>query len=286
MAEFTLTINPNAQTKYFQYWLEQEYPDIFDGISQQVGKTYLSIFTEEVLTQQQRNDITAFYNALTVDDVIENLQCRIYTFLSDVDKQHKNCLTPPDSVDYIRSLTQRLHPVITDVWKGEVREITFFASVTVNPLTGEQTGTNPVVRENYVYTRNVDKIAQSRVMTIHWYRVNGTVHPAIKTREKYYTNEQAISEGVTRRQNIIDFMQIPLLGMLMQTIPCTYSEAVDEGGLFFGQYVVEVETYKFSPRQQTLQTAITNDVTFAWLDNVIDGNGTTIRDYIVDQLNY
>ena len=279
--EFTLTKNANADQKWFEYWLKKNYEN-YDGLSEREGESFITIHITS-FTQAERDAITAYYASLDGSETIDDVTCQIYDYISWNGTYDTCC--PPMEVDYKRMLDVRLHPVITNVFKGEVREITFYESVTVDPTTGVQTGVNPVVKEEYVYTRNADKIAQSRVMTITWFLKDGTEHPDTKVRNKVYTNEQAISEGVTRRTNIIDFMQIPLLGQLMATVPCTYADAVDQGGLFFEKYVVEVETYKFSPRQQTLQNAIAADTEFAWLDNDI-GGGFTIRDYIIDQLNY
>jgi len=280
--DFTIPKNPNADMPYFSKWLSENYSDS-DGYSSNEEDSFITIYFKTSFTTPERDEIVAFYSALTVNDTLEDQKCQIFEYMS-FNGVHDECC-PPIEIDYIRSLDVRLQPVITDVFKGEVREITYYESVTVDPVTGVQTGVTPVIKEVYAYTRNADKIAQYRSMVITWFKRDGSEHPQTKTREKYYTNEQAIAEGVRRRENIIDFMQIPLLGQLMSTVPCTYAEAVDQGGLFFAKYVVEVETYKFSPRQQTLQNAIIADTEFAWLDNDI-GGGVTIRDYILDQLNY
>lgn len=284
MFEWTLQKNQDASTAYFDAWLHENYSK-YEGYTDSSAWAYIKLFSDLEFTPSEKVVIQNFYATMTADETDDDKKCAIYSYIAET-QANQDPYHPPMEVDYKRQLSQRLHPVITDVYKGEVREITYYESVVVDPVTGVQTGVTPVVKENYVYTRNADLIAQTRDLTIVWFKNDGTEHQDQKVRNKVYTNEQAIAEGVRRRTNIIDFMQIPLLGMMMQTIPCTYAEAVDQGGLFFEQYVVEVETYKFSPRQNTLQNAITDDTTYAWLNNVIAVGPVTIRDYMIDQLDY
>lgn len=168
-----------------------------------------------------------------------------------------------------------------------MREITLYDDVTIDPVTGGQTGTTPVVKENFVYTRDADELAESRTMDITWYRKDGVEHLDKKNRLKYYTPEQAIQEGIRRRHNIVEYMQLPIVGMIAQFTPTTVSNAIDLGAAFIDEYTTQIDTYILTPRTNSFQDAVTNDpaTTHTWLTLDV-GGGTTIRDYILDQLNY
>jgi hypothetical protein len=284
MSTFTITINPNAQLEYFEYWLRNNYT-IFDGVTYVDGNSYIAIITTEVLTTQQRDEITSFYNALTVDDVIENKHCRIYTYLNPMIPIDIPKTMPPCTIDYRIEPMIRLAPLVTSVYKGEVREIIYYASVTQNQ-DGTLTGETPVVKEEITYTRDVAKMAISRVMKIWWYLNDDTVFSTHKERFKYYAPQEKIAEGQRLRGNIIDFMQPPVLYMLMQTEQIDYDTAVTVGAELYRKYSSNISSWISASRGNDLIDLVAADTEILWLDNVIDGQGTTIRDYILDQLNY
>lgn len=61
---------------------------------------------------------------------------------------------------------------------------------------------NLVVKENRVYNRDANGLAVSRNMTITWYREDGSVG-LVKNTVKYYSPQEAIDEGISRRSNLI-----------------------------------------------------------------------------------
>jgi len=272
-----IAININADNDYFGVYLKDNYP-AFEGLS--VRET--TVFVHGSYTEQEITDITTYYNALSTES-IHTKHIKIYDFISD--SNNYNNLVPPFDVDYIRTLTARLQPVITDMYKGEVREITYYVSAVLNP-DKTLTGTTPVIKEVHEYTRDTDKIALTRLITISWYRVDETISPTEKTRLKYYTGDEAIKEGVRRRTNITDGIQIPVVGMLMATEGMTSTEALEAGSAMMDQYASEIQSYIQTPKLHSFQDAVTNDTDYLWLDNVIDGEGTTIRLYILDALDY
>lgn len=284
MFSFTLTKNNNADHDYFEYWLKNNYAT-YDGISEE--DTSVEVIFTDAIDSATQTTITDFYNALTTSDTITNFELKIYGFLSDYIKSDREKTEPPCDINYRVSLTKRLNPIITDVYKGEVREITYYENVTLN-ADGTQTGDNPIVKETFAYTRDSDLLVISRVMKIYWFMNNGDVFTTANERVKYYTSEQKIQEGQRRRKNIIDFMQIPVIGMIMQTEGVTQSEAITMGADFFDGYITEVNAFIATPRMNTLQDAVSNDTGHAWLDNVVNTPNAddTIRDYILDQLNY
>jgi hypothetical protein len=284
MSTFTITINPNAQLAYFEHWLKATFP-IFDGTSYVDGNSYIAIITSEVLTQGQRDTITTFYNALTTNDVIENLYCRVFSFMLPEQVTQFDCTLPPVTVDYTHELTQRLQPILTNVYKGEVRQIIYYESATHDAY-GQLVGTNPIVKEDFVYVRDVAKMVVSRTLTISWYRNDGTVHPTTKVMEKLYSPQEKIAEGQRLRKNIIDFCQPTVLAMIMATEQVDYNTAITLGAELSNTYSNEINSWVNASRGNTLIQTVLENNTIAWLDNVVDAQGHTIRDHILDQLNY
>jgi len=286
MFEFSLTINPNAQVQLLEFWLKEQYPDKYDGWVYRADQNYITLMSTEAFTIAERNAITAYYNSLTVDYSLENLYCRVYSYMdTEQSESFSDWTRPPFSVDYIRQLNERLHALVTNVHKGEVREITYFAEAELNEY-GQPIGSVPVVRETFVYTRDTAKMAISRTMEIMWYRNDGSIAPQKKTRSKFYTLEQRIQEGQVLRRNIIDFMQPTVLGMIMQTEQVPYNDAVTLGAELSNKHANAISSWILSARNNPLIPILQAETEIPWLDNVINQHGTTIRDYMLDQLNY
>jgi len=282
MIEITIEKNTNADIDYFDAWMRETYSEKYEGHTDSDDWAYIKIFSSIAFDANEQTAIRSYYSGLTTDESCNLKQCRIYSYMEW--EETYSLYLPPVEVDYIRSLDARLNPIITDVYKGEVREITYYETVVLNP-DGTQTGETPVIKETFVYTRDTSLLPISRVMKIYWFLQDGTTHAIIKERLKYYTPEQKIAEGQRRRRNIIDFMQPPVLGMIAITEGITIDEAITIGAPLFDTYQSEISTYVYSPRNPVLQDAITADITYAWLNNDI-GGGVTIRAYMLDQLNY
>jgi len=284
MYEFSITKNTDADHEYFDYWMRNQYPS-YEGFSFVGDTSYISIYTTEQFSQADINAVKAFYDALTVEDTIEKKHCVIYDYIAPWVQTDTDKTTPPCHINYTTDLTRRLQPMVTNIYKGEVREVVYYADATVNAQ-GLVEATNPVVKEVSTYYRDVAKMAIYRTMQIYWYLKDGTLFTTAKVRTKYYAPQEKIVEGQKLRGNIIDFMQPNVLGMLMQTEQISYDDAVTMGAELFHKYAAEISSWVYASRGNTLPQMVEDDTEVLWLDNVIDGQGTTIRDYIVDQLNY
>lgn len=285
MFEFSITINPEAQIQLFDWWLREAYSEKYDGWVYHADQGYLTLLSTEAFTIGERTAITSYYNGLTTEDTLEQKYCKIYSDLPDHVSADFDKTTPPFEIDYIRSTNSRLSPLLTDVFKGEVREITYYRDVSLNEY-GQIVGANPVVIERYVYVRDVAKMAIHRTMTIHWVRNDGTESPLVKTRFKLYSFEEKIAEGQRLRKNIIDFCQPVVLGMIMQTEQVDYDTAVTLGAQLSNKYANQMSSWITSSRGNNLATLLEEDDEITWLNNVIDGQGNTIRDHILNQMNY
>lgn len=59
-----------------------------------------------------------------------------------------------------------------------------------------------VVKEDREYIRNINGIATQRNMNISWYLEDGSIGTT-KSTIKYYSPQEGIDEGITRRRNVI-----------------------------------------------------------------------------------
>lgn len=124
---------------------------------------------------------------------------------------------PLETINYQTELLAdvgRLHPQITSIVDGEVRQKVFwrdFDGVTYS---------TPVVTEDFVYTRNAQSFVMFRVQTIRWHDEAGALMAdPVKARTKFYSPEESISEGKRRRGNIVNGLELIVLEMMQATIP-------------------------------------------------------------------
>lgn len=82
----------------------------------------------------------------------------------------------------------------------------------------EYDGTNYsdlIVKEERAYNRDALGLVQTRVQTVTWYLYDGKVG-CVKKTTKYYSPQESIEEGVSRRDNVISEAKIYCLGALGQ----------------------------------------------------------------------
>lgn len=114
-------------------------------------------------------------------------------------------LDDPTDIDFdIRGYNKK-RIVVT----GELRTIEYYRNYDVN------TGYNDlVVKEDRVYYRNTVGIVQYRTLTITYYLEDDTIGLVNTCVPKYYSPEEAIQEGISRRNNMISFAKTTLLNEL------------------------------------------------------------------------
>lgn len=284
MYKFSITKNANADHELFDYWMRASYP-AYDGYAFREDDSYIMVYSSTEFTQNEKNDITAYYSALTVDDTIEDKYCRIYSHMAESVASTYDKTIPPFYVDYTLTLAPEIHPIYTSVYKGEIREIIYYESISMD-ANGQLVGTTPVVRESYTYVRDVAKMVVSRTGKIYWYKNDGTEHPEYREIVRYYAPYEKIVEGQELRKRLIDFCQPVVLGMIMATEQVPYNDAVSLGAQLSNTYSNEMNSWINASRDNALLDIVEQNTTIAWLDNVVDGQGHTIRDHILDQLNY
>lgn len=188
----------------------------------------------------------------------------------------------PSGIDFKNSLTIRLHPLEV-VEAGELRKITYYAFAEPNEE-GTIDYSLPITQAEFDYTRDDTGFALYRVATRKWYLDNGTLGPHEKVQIKYYTHGGSIKEGKRRRNNIIDDMLLTCLGLIIATTGASREEALDLGRDLLKEYQTDKSAF-IDEAHRALINSIATDTNHAWLDNPIDSNGTTIRDYILSNLD-
>lgn len=208
---------------------------------------------------------------------------------------------PITTINYSTEVNGRLQSIITDHHKGEVTEITLYAEVFRNNF-GLLYGIEPIIKEEYTYFRDPNSgLITHRTQQIDYFYEDGSMQqPKEKLRTKYYTTEEALRVGERRRKNTLDFIKVPVGGMI------SFTEKVDTltsfvlGSSFLESLEDEISSFIKTPRLGLLPLKILDLTTddFFWLDNIIIPSGTTntfgsapadlnvtIRGYILDQID-
>lgn len=186
------------------------------------------------------------------------------------------------SIDYIRGLPIRLAPKI-DNDRGVVTRRTFYREATISETTGMEVFDDPIVMENYEYVRDSDNFALYRDCIITWFNEDGTENPATKIRRKTYSPVARVQESARRRNNVIDNLKITLIGMVAQTEQVVVQEAITLAQALFVEQQSNIVTY-IEAGTDFLLNYVISATNYPWMDNAINAEGVTIRDYIISQL--
>lgn len=178
----------------------------------------------------------------------------------------------PVTTDYITGLSTRLHKLVTDFSKGEVREVEWHATPAHDDL---------VLSVHVTYERTPNGLASSRRVIRRWYREDGTVG-AQKLTTKYYDGLHQMREARRRRDNVVDQLLIDVLGMLVYTETYAEPDPIAAAEAIGIPFVAARESMLDSYRQTGDQTIVANIgvAVDAWLDNdlaPLGSPGVTIR---------
>ena len=193
------------------------------------------------------------------------------------------------NINYKTELTQSLYPKRTFV-QGELQKVEYFS---------DQTLTDKVLQVDIVYTRDALGFAVSRTTTRTWYRQDDTVASETKVTNKLYTinlNEQIV-EGHKRRQNIVDAVQLPVMGFLIETQShaLTQQEIIvmgraflDKMEPFFDRFVKNSSTISSGPDAGLKEIVVEfrDNIVDTWLDDLPSAlGGATIRQYLIGEFS-
>lgn len=201
---------------------------------------------------------------------------------------NRDKLVPPFDIDYKVGLSRRLVPARVMI-KGELQEVTYYAEYDWSEPEEYNRYKVPVLKVTIAYVRDALGFAQYRTTTRQWYYTDGTLctDPACtKTTSKGYDLRTTIVEGKRRRQNVIDGLLLPVLGMMIQTeLSNPTSEFSTEAELILeGRRLLATWKPAIIDFVDDSNTTFADTVTAAteyYLDNVVNAQGLTIRQYIL-----
>ena len=138
-------------------------------------------------------------------------------------------------IDYKTELNATLYPKRTFV-KGELQLVQWFSD---SQLTYE------IIRVEIVYTRDYFGFAQSRVTTRKWMNEDSTFNELTKVTYKSYTINpvEQIIEGKTRRENIVNGVQLPTLQFMMTTMQGNPSAILLMGRDFMDRFSLHFKNF-------------------------------------------
>lgn len=189
----------------------------------------------------------------------------------------------PKGHDYKRGLTDTLFP--KEYFNhGEMYKSEYFS---------DEAQTDLVIRVDILYTRDAMGFATNRTTTRTWILEDGTEHPDTKVTTKVYRMGTLgpIEEGIRRRGNIVKGLQMPILGMMIGTISAKDGESEPERQtrcVMLGRRFLEQHKNSFTMFTEDSNRQIVEDVSEAtdfWIDAIVDAQGGTIREYIIEALN-
>lgn len=250
------------------------------------GSTSYDLEFGEELTQQQLDDLDSIISAYSVPK-----KFKIYQYVPET-TIHDPYIFPAD-IDYKTGLTISLFPARVMV-QGELQEVTYYAEYDALEAYELDKFKQPVLKVEINYTRDSLGFAQYRSTTRSWYYEDGTMCTSVqKITSKVYDFLGTIAEGKRRRQNIIDGSMIPVLGMMIQTclvapqqnppLFATQPELVLEARRFLSSckaHIIDFVDDSSTEFSDWLSTA-----TEVWLNNVIHQNGTTIRQWLMNEID-
>lgn len=224
------------------------------------------IFAGETLPQIQLE------NSFLEVEHTEPEYCKIYRYIQSPDTPYE---IPPKGHNYVNGLVTKLHPKRTFV-QGELQKVEWFA---------DNQETDLVVCVTIEYQRDPIGFALNRTTTREWIMEDGTPHPDKKVTKKYYDDLAQIKEGEARRSNIISGLQKPILGFLIASEPNTPApQLVLQGREFLKSYQPDFLSF-INESHKGVLTRLQNDSEHTWLDNQTQIPNTTIRQYLLSQLD-
>jgi hypothetical protein len=164
------------------------------------------------------------------------------------------------------------------------------------PTRSEYYNDNDLVAEiEFIFTLTSSNLVQRRQEYLRYYRDNGTKSDSILIKDRIYdfTNlvdgELAVQERIDSRHSIVASMKAFLSNILMQALIIDMDQAVITIKPFWDEYhddidsFVELGVYNWRDGLIAIDLASTP---YTWLAVPVDGEGTTIRDYMVARISY
>jgi len=198
--------------------------------------------------------------------------------------------TIPYDLDFKTGLTKTLHKVTYPLLQGEPTHVIYYADATKQV---------EVCRIDFTILRydkanpgeeGLHGFIKQKIAALKWYRHDGSISEEYKDLGRRYLYpddiQLMINEGVQKRKLIYENLKANVLGMLQATLVATHTpdEAKAVGVLYIADEKDGFDNY-VDAYNTTIIHNITNDTTHTWLDNIINAQGTTIRQYMISELD-
>jgi hypothetical protein len=284
-------------------WADAQFPirDVLPVIEGNLKVLYDAATWEDLTFIEKQ--IFAYWRVCTDQEALEvytqeeldNLRWyKIYKYLTD---NQKTVLTKQDiykvpkqfdfTIDFEEKFYKRRYPFV----KGRPEKNEYYADY--NPMTFEYDNMFAVINFSFVDQPGNLLILQ-KIANLSWVYNSGEVDLVnIKDIGQVYHPINDITlrmqEAEMKRENVYFQLRGNVLGMIIATEPgLTEEQAIATGTMFLEKHKVASDNWirLGLDYQQGMIDAVANeaDAQFSWLDNIIDGNGTTIRMYIINEV--
>lgn len=263
---------------------------IIDGIvinTTQELESAIALFSKPSKTyfRDEFNGLNVFsqtkHDAAQLD--LLNKRPKVYTYCQgNITKNDVNFI----HIDFVTALSKKLFRKSYLV-KGECQKEEFYEAYNAGVFS------NLVVIEEHVFTRDALGFASRRDTTVKWINNNESVNPVTKSLVKYYSQLEQIDEGKTRRGNLVDSLQMPVIAFIQFAMTGSMSPtnaAILEGRRFLFDYKIEFETFVGESNKEIISclNTMTNmsyatSAKYSWIDSMTPLN-VTIRNYLISQL--
>lgn len=214
---------------------------------------------------------------------------KIYDFIP----QKTNYVTsePPIGLDFRTSLTKMLHRKSILI-KGECVTEEYYENCSMNAQ-GVLTHSNLVVSEHHSFIRDPLGFPLMRNSHIHFYDKNGVESAELKHWTKFYSNLEKIQEGKVRRGNLVDNLQMPVIGLISIALtgsPVPNTTVILTGRGFLFDYKKEFDAFVDESNREILSCL--NDINhpkymsaskYPWINSMTPYN-MTIRQFLTSEL--
>ena len=193
------------------------------------------------------------------------MEYKIYNYIKNVLPEQMS--ESPSDINYN---TIGLHKKRTFV-KGELIETKYYGKFDLATKEYDDL----ILIENRIYNRTEDGFVYKRDLTSTWYKIDNNAGET-KTTEKFYSSDESIKEGETRRSNIVSRLKLEIFGLLGQ------ANAYD----FLTKVFTDLGLYKDGFKGSLLNKVSTLDESY--LDDIIPDSdpNITIRNYITEELTF
>ena len=266
-------------------WQEMDIADEDSLQFEQLGYVVMSVEQYASYKAQHQSAFDAWYS----NQQGQILYFKIYDFVED--KKKFNTSTVPLTLDFRTGLTKVLHRKSTLV-KGECVKEEYFENCSVDAA-GNLTFTNLICAEHHAFIRDTLGFPIMRNSHIHFYDQNGIESAETKSWTKYYSQLEKIQEGKIRRGNLVDNLQMPVIGLIAIAVtgsPIPAPPIILTGRNFLFDYKKEFDAFVDESNKEILQ-CLTNPANakymsvskYPWI-NSMTPYGVTIRQFLIAEL--